>query len=155
MNELFHIFKVDEAEAIRISSQPDEPHSHDFEELLIGISGELEHFIDFNATKTQAPFVSFVTKGKVHRVIPRPYNGKCDIWAIRFKSEFIPETTFQLYSLYHGKANLKLEKGKCFQRLAIVCEMMNEEAAQENPSYAIIKQLLSALFTMIEVETKS
>ncbi|HET8829882.1 MAG TPA: hypothetical protein VFM79_11105, partial [Pelobium sp.] len=100
MNKLFHIFKVDEAEANRISSQPDEPHSHNFEELLIGVNGELEHFIDFNSTKIQAPFVSFVTQGKVHRLIARPFNGKCDIWGIRFKSEFIPETTFQLYSLY-------------------------------------------------------
>ncbi|WP_086477959.1 helix-turn-helix transcriptional regulator [Arenibacter amylolyticus] len=154
MNKLFHIFRVNEAEATFISSQPDEPHSHDFEELLIGISGELEHFIDFNVTTTQAPFVSFVTKGKVHRLIPRLYNGKCEIWAIRFKSDFIPETRFQLYSLFHGKANLKLEKGSCFQRLSIICEMMNDETSQENPSYAIIKQLLSTLFTIIEVEIK-
>ncbi|HEY9168708.1 MAG TPA: AraC family transcriptional regulator [Lutibacter sp.] len=154
MNKLFHIFKVDEAEANRISTLPNEPHSHNFEELLIGVDGELEHFIDFNATKTQAPFVSFVTKGKLHRVMPRPYKGKCNIWSIRFKSEFIPETTFQLYSLYHGQANIKLEKGTCFQRLATLCEMMNEEATQENPSYAIIKQLLSVLFTIIEHERK-
>ena len=117
MNKLFHIFRVDEEEAKKISGQPDEPHNHDFEELLIGIHGELEHFIDFDATKTQAPFVSFVTKGKVHRLIPRIYKGKCDIWVIRFRSEFIPETTFQLYSFYHCQANIKLEKGPCFQRL--------------------------------------
>lgn len=46
MNKLFHIFRVDEEEAKKISGQPDEPHNHDFEELLIGIHGELEHFID-------------------------------------------------------------------------------------------------------------
>lgn len=32
--------------------------------------------------------------------------------------------------------------------------MMEEEAKQENPSYAIIKQLLSLLFTIIEHEKK-
>ena len=154
MSKLFQIFRVDETEAKKISEQPDEPHNHDFEELLIGIEGELEHFIDFNSTKTQAPFVSFVTKGKVHRLIPRIYNGKCDIWVIRFKSEFIPETTFQLYSLYHDQANIKLEKGYCFQRLVELCKMMFDETKQENPNFAIIRQLLSVLFTMIEAERK-
>lgn len=154
MNKLFHIFRVDEEEAKRISEQPDEPHNHDFEELLIGIHGELEHFIDFDATKTQAPFVSFVTKGKVHRLIPRIYKGKCDIWVIRFRSEFIPETTFQLYSFYHGQANIKLEKGPCFQRLVDLCKMISAETKQEIPNYAIIRQLLSVLFTMIEAERK-
>ena len=154
MNKLFKIFKVDEEEAKKISSQPDEPHNHDFEELLIGIEGELEHFIDFNTTKTQSPFVSFITKGKTHRLIPKIHNGKCNIWAIRFKSEFIPETTFQLYSIYHTQANLQFEKGYCFQRLVTLCEMMYAETQQETPDLSVLRQLLSVLFTMIEAERK-
>lgn len=152
MKKLFDILKIDEAKAIKLAVEPDELHSHDFEELIIGIKGELESFIDYSATKTKAPFVSFITKGKVHRIIPRTYEGECDIWIIRFKSEFIPETTFQLYSLYHDNANLNLESGSCFHRLEKLCEMMNDETLQENPSFAIIKQLLSTLFTMIEVD---
>ncbi|RUT67920.1 AraC family transcriptional regulator [Flavobacterium cupreum] len=154
MNKIFHIFKVDELEAKKISDQPDAPHNHDFEELLIGLNGGLEHFIDFNSTKTLAPFVSFITKGKMHRIIPSIYNGECDIWVIRFKSEFIPETTFQLYSLYHKQANLKLQNDKRFQRFVELCKMMLDETTQENPNYAIIKQLLSVLLTMIEAERR-
>ncbi|WMI70157.1 AraC family transcriptional regulator [Mangrovimonas sp. YM274] len=154
MNKLFHIFKVDAAEAEKIASQPDEPHNHDFEELLIGLEGELEHFIDFNSKTIEAPFVSFITKGKLHRVIPKAINGKCDIWSLRFKSEFIPESTFQLYSLYHNQANLKLNKDYCTERLVKLCQMIFEETQQGTPNYAIIRQLLSVLFTMIEVERK-
>ena len=154
MNKLFHIFKVNEAEAKKISAQPDEPHSHNFEELLIGVEGKLVHFIDFKKVTTQAPFISFITKGKVHRIIPKTHQGKCDIWGIRFKSEFIPETTFQLYSFYHDQANIKLEQGYCFERLLTLCKMMHDESLQENPSYSILKQLLSVLFTMIELERK-
>ncbi|HET8804490.1 MAG TPA: AraC family transcriptional regulator [Aequorivita sp.] len=154
MNKLFHIFKVNEAEAKKISAQPDEPHSHNFEELLIGVEGKLVHFIDFKKVTTQAPFISFITKGKVHRIIPKTHQGKCDIWGIRFKSEFIPETTFQLYSFYHDQANIKLEEGYCFERLLTLCKMMHDESLQENPSYSILKQLLSVLFTMIELERK-
>lgn len=154
MNKLFHIFKVDLQEAEKISEHPDLPHNHEFEELLIGIDGALEHFIDFNATTIQAPFVSFVTKGKVHRLIPRPENGKCNIWGIRFKSEFIPETTFQLYSLYHNQANLQLDKDICFKRLVTLCEMMYDETQQSTVDYGIIRQLLGVLLSMIEAERK-
>lgn len=154
MNRLFHIFKVDAEEALKISELPDEPHNHTFEELLIGIEGALDHFIDFNTSQIQAPFVSFVTKGKVHRLIPKPVNGKCEIWGIRFKSEFIPETTFQLYSLYHNQANIELKKDTCFKRLTTLCEMMYDETQQETIDYAVIRQLLSVLLTMIESERK-
>ncbi|UWX56001.1 helix-turn-helix transcriptional regulator [Maribacter litopenaei] len=35
-----------------------------------------------------------------------------------------------------------------------ICQMMQDEVLQENPNYAIIRQLLSVLFTMIEGERK-
>lgn len=152
MDQLFKIFKVDIDEANKIKAQPDTPHKHDFEELMIGIKGELEHYIDFDSVKTVAPFISFVTKGKVHRVIPRPLNNQCDIWVIRFKSEFIPETTFQLYSLYHNNASFELKDNSCFTRLIVICNLIHEEYETQNPNYRVIRQLLSVLFTMIEVE---
>ena len=108
MDPLFHLFRVDAAEAERIAQAPDEPHQHDFEELIIGVEGRLEHFIDFRTTTIAAPFVSFVTKGKVHRVVPRPKDGRCTMWVLRFRSEFIPETTFQLYSFFHANADIPM-----------------------------------------------
>lgn len=152
MDQLFKIFKVDEKEALKISESPDEPHKHDFEELIICIEGKLEHFIDFNTTILEGPLVSFVTKGKVHRVIPRLNNGKCEMWVIRFKSEFIPETTFQLYSFYHDRATIKLQGGDCFNRLVTLCELINTEMHQNETDLGVIRHLLNALFTMIESE---
>ncbi len=152
MNQLFKIFRVDEDEATKISASPDEPHQHDFEELIIGMEGQLEHFIDFENTLLDAPLVSFVTKGKVHRVIPKLKNGKCDMWVMRFKSEFIPEITFQLYANYHNHAMLKLPNDYCFNRLTTICEIINGEIQQENPDLSVVRHLLSALFIMIESE---
>lgn len=152
MNQLFRIFKVDETEATKISASPNEPHQHDFEELIIGIEGQLEHFIDFKNTIFDAPLVSFVTKGKVHRVIPKINNGKCDMWVLRFKSELIPETTFQLYTYYHDHATIKLQVGECFNRLVTLCEIINGAMQQTNPDLGVVKHLLSALFIMIESE---
>lgn len=152
MDQLFTIFKLNEAEVAKINASPPEPHQHDFEELIIGMEGALEHFIDFKTTSMEAPFVSFVSKGKVHRVIPTLKDKKCDMWVLRFKSEFIPETTFQLYAYYHDHATFKFPAGTCFNRLVTLCEIIFAEMNQENPDLGVVKHLLSALFIMIESE---
>ena len=42
MDKLFNIFKPGAAEAKRIAATPEEPHNHDFEELIAGMSGEIQ-----------------------------------------------------------------------------------------------------------------
>ncbi len=152
MDPLFRLFRVDAAEAERIAQAPDEPHQHDFEELIIGLEGQLEHFIDFRTTTIAAPFVSFVTKGKVHRVRPQVKDGRCDMWVLRFRSEFIPETTFQLYAFFHANADIALPDAFCFERLITVCGLINGEMERPEPDLAVVRQLLSALFTLIRSE---
>jgi len=154
MEQIFDIYKLTEERVREIAASDNEPHQHDYEELLIGMEGSLDHFIDYESVEINAPFISFVTKGKVHRVVPKLKDGKCKIWVIRFKSEFIPETTFQLYSYYHGHANVKMELNGCFFRMPDLCEMIYNEAQQPEPAYAVIQHLLSALFLMIESERK-
>lgn len=152
MNQFFKIYKVDETEAIKIGASPDEPHHHNFEELIIGIEGQIEHFIDFKTNNLNAPLVSFVTKGKIHRAIPKLKDGKCQMWVLRFKSEFIPEITFQLYNYYHDHATMKLQSGTCFNRLVSLCEIIDGEMKQKHADLAVVRHLLSALFIMIESE---
>lgn len=154
MNELFKIFNLNADAVKEIETAPNNPHRHDYEELIIGISGQLEHFIDFNSKTIPAPLVSFVTQGKVHRVKPQIRNGKCNMWVLRFKSEFIPETIFQLYSFYHDSANLTFRNNNGFRRLVRLCKMIFDEMQQPAPDLAVVRQLLSTLFVMIESERK-
>jgi AraC family transcriptional regulator, transcriptional activator of pobA len=90
----------------------------------------------------------------MHRVLTKLENDRFCNWVIQFKSEFIPETTFQLYSNYHYHANIQLQKGECFTRMVILCEMMYNEMQQSIPDYAVIQKLLGTVFTMIESERK-
>lgn len=152
MEELFRMFRVDAAEAERIAAKPDAPHQHDFEEVIIGVVGQLEHFIDFRTSTIAAPFVSFVSQGKVHRVLPQVKEGHCDMWVLRFRSEFIPETTFQLYAFFHANADIPLPNEFCFTRLLTVCELIAGEMEQREPDLAVVRQLLGALFTLIRSE---
>jgi len=154
MHTPFYIFLFTEVEALKIQASPEEPHQHEYEELIIGMEGTLEHFIDFGTSEWPSPFVSFVSKGKIHRVKPILKDGKCQMWVIRFKSEFIPETIFQLYAHFHDHANLKFREKHCFDRLVKLAEMMAEEMQQTEPDLAVVRHLLSAVFVMLESELK-
>ena len=133
---------------------PDEPHIHDFEELIVGMKGELEHFIDFKSNTIKAPLVSFIAKGKAHRIVTKLQNGNFDMWVLRFKGEFIADTIFQLYNSFHTNANQVLQTGACFNRLSTICEIIDQEMKNATPDLSIVRHLLSALFIMIESERK-
>lgn len=154
MREPIKLFKLTAADAQTILASTNEPHNHDYEELIFGLKGGLEHFIDFQSIKIEAPFVSFVTKGKVHRLKPVIVENEFEIWVIRFKSEFIPETTFQLYSYFHQDANLVIRAAPCFPRLIALCSVMFDVTLEPTPDFAVLRHLLSTLFTMIEAERK-
>jgi len=152
VDSYFKIFKVTPREAAEIASTPNEPHIHEFEELLIGSEGKIEHFIDFKTIEFKAPFISFITLGKVHRLKPRTLDDKCNIWALCFSSDFIPESTFQLYSYYHEHATIMFKDRKSFARIVTLTEMINEEMQKQDPKLAIVRDILKTIFTMIEVE---
>ena len=42
MNQFFKIYRIETEEAEKIALSHDELHSHDFEELIIGMEGEME-----------------------------------------------------------------------------------------------------------------
>ena len=154
LNQLFRISHLNVDDALRIHASPHEPHQHDYETLIIGIQGQLEHFVDFKTTIIEAPLISFIAKGKVHSINTQLVNGQFDVWVLRFKSEFIAETVFQLYASYHNNANHLLQKDTCFDRLSHVCELMNHEMAVPSPDLSVVRHLLSALIIMIESERK-
>lgn len=155
MIQPFHIFQLTEEEAEKTAALPPaSTHRHDFEELIIGINGKMEHFIDFKTVEIDAPFVSFITQGKVHRLVPKLKEGLCNWWVIRFKSEFIPQTTFQLYSYYHDRANIMMQGEICFDKIVALCEMMFNEMQQPIPNLELNRHLLNALLLMIESERK-
>ena len=154
MDQLFDIQKFKIEDAAKLDATPNDPHQHEWEELLVGLEGELDHFIDFKSSLFSAPLISFITKGKIHRAKPKAKEGNLDIWLIRFKSEFIPETTFQLYAWYHDHATLEFPKGLCFERMNQLCSMMYNEVQQTTPDFSVTRHLLSALFTMIESERR-
>ncbi len=155
MTTPIHIYRFGSKEAEQVASLPNEPHLHDFEEIIIGMKGAIEHFIDFEATIVEAPFICFVTKGKIHRVKPLLKEGICDIWVIRFQSEYMSEIIFQLYNSFHNDANVLFPVKKVTGRIPTLTEMMYNELQQIQPDYAIVRHLLNAVISIIMAEKRS
>lgn len=152
METFLKISRFTEEDVEKIAGQPNDPHIHDYEELLVGVTGKVEHFIDFQTLEYRAPFISFVPRGKVHRIKPMALEGRCMIWVIRFSGDFIPETLFQLYALYHAHSDLQMDPGGCFNRLDVMCEMLFGEMQRPEPLLNVARDLLKTIFTMIQAE---
>lgn len=152
MNEPFKIFRVNSDVVKELAKAPNQAHSHNYEEIMVVIKGTIEHVIDFESKLLEAPFVSFITKGKVHRVKPVNNGQHSDGFVIRFQSEFVSETIFQLYHFYHDNANVFFSSNREFERFVTLCEILNEETKQGVVNYSIIRSLLSTLLTILEAE---
>lgn len=152
MEQLFNIFRFTTEDAIALEDKRIEAHVHDFEEMIIGTKGKISHFIDFEDQTVYAPFISFVTQGKPHLLRPQTHNGECDLWVIRFRSEFMSEVIFKMYGYFHNRANVTLPSNECFGRLTTLCEMMHDEIQRPSPGLVVIKQLYMTLLTIINHE---
>jgi AraC family transcriptional activator of pobA len=154
MEEFFKIFKFGVEDAKCVAEEPNDPHVHDYEELLIGLEGQIDHFIDFRSEIIDAPYVSFISAGKTHRLKPLVKDGRCNIWVLRFKTDFIAETAFQLYASFHDNANMCLKLNSCFTRLDTLCTMIHNEYSRDDADGAVVKQLLIALICIIESDKR-
>lgn len=156
MEQLFSIIRFSEERSRRMSDFVFEPHSHDFEELVIYKTGAIEHLIDFERSILTAPLVTFISKGKAHtiKMLSDAKNRYPQGWIFQFKSSLISESRFQLYSDYHDFATIELSEGGSFDRICAVTQMIEDENAKDTPDYSIIRSLLSTLFVLIESERK-
>lgn len=145
----FKIFKVNKELAMKFVNANEQPHSHGYEEILISIKGASEHYIDFESTTLQSPFISFVSKGKSHHLRPLK-NSNVEGYAILFQSEFVSETIFQLHHLFHANAHIEYSNNREFRQIITLCEMLEDEAQQDLLDYTIIHSLLSTLLVILE-----
>lgn len=154
MVKLFEIFRVNNVVLEELVKPSNLPHQHNYEEIIVVIKGTLEHFIDFDSTILSAPFVSFITKGKTHRINPIDNGEKADGFVIRFQSEFVSETIFRLYLFFHDQANIVFSTNREFKRFVSVCQILEEEIQQDSPDYSIIQSLLNSLLVILYSEKR-
>lgn len=151
MEQPFKIIKITKEFVDIIRTKREDAHFHDFEELVIVTEGSLEHYIDFQVEVVQAPAASYVSMGKMHRVVEREdLRG----WIINYQNEFIPNSKLNFYSNFITSTSIPIAPNGCTNRIVSLCEIIYAEYEQENPDYSTIRYLTTGLISMIETERK-
>ena len=119
--------------------------------LSLSSKGSLTHFIDFKAEVLKAPFVCYISMGKMHRIIPeKDLRG----WVINYKTEFIPDSKLNFYSNFFTFTNIPLSSGPCLERFISLCEIINAEYNHEISDLTVIRHLVNGLISMVDAEQK-
>lgn len=151
MDKQFHIFEITQEVVEVLRAKSEEAHFHDFEEIIVVTQGSLEHYIDFQMEVVHAPFVSYVSQGKVHRIIVHlDLRG----WVINYQNEFIPDSKLSFYSNFITATNIPIATDGCFNNFNALCQVIQAEYNREMPDYSAIRHLTTGLISMVETERK-
>lgn len=151
MEKQFHIFEITKEVVDILKAKSEGSHFHDFEELIIVTEGSLEHYIDFQNEVISSPAASYVSVGKMHRIIE---HDDLRGWVINYQNEFIPESKLNFYSNFFTSTSIPISPRGCENRFKDLCEIINAEYQQENPDMTSIRFLTTALISMIVAEHK-
>lgn len=151
MDKQFYIFEITKDVVEILRSKSEDAHYHDFEEIILVTQGSLEHYIDFQVEVVHAPFVSYVSQGKVHRIVEHP---ELRGWVINYQNEFIPNSKLSFYSNFITSTNIPISNNGCTNNFAELCQIIYNEYSRETTDFSAIRNLTMGLISMIEAERK-
>ena len=151
MESPFKIIKITKEFVETLRLKREDAHFHDFEELVVVTEGSLEHYIDFQVEIINAPSVSYISMGKMHKVVE---HDDLRGWVINYQTEFIPDSKLSFYSNYFESTNVPLSKNLCVNRFVELCKIIKNEYDQLLIDHTSIRHLLSGLIAMIDSERK-
>ncbi len=151
MNNPFTILPLSCEVLEPLALNPNAPHRHDHEELWIITHGNPSHSVDFVEESLESPVIVYVAQGKVHSFIPDEHTRG---WLIRYQNDFVEPSRFSFYSGFSDKVQFALDQGYCSTTLNSLCELMLKESNLENPDYAVIRHLLSAVLVKLGNDSK-
>ncbi len=149
MEGIFDIYELTPELVKQVIEAPAPLHRHDFEEFLILTEGKPLHFIDVKQQTLNAPVIVYVAEGKVHQFIPDEATSG---WVIKYRTEFIPDSSFHFYSFFTDLINYPLGTDFCISSITDLCRMMYREHQQELSDLNVVKHLLLALIAKLETE---
>ena len=149
MKGIFEIYELTDAIIHKVIASPSPLHRHDFEEFLILTDGKPVHFIDTFRHELETPVIVYVAEGKVHQFLPDEHTKG---WVIKYKSEFIPDSSFHYYSFFTDLINYHLGTDFCVGSVTELCKLMYIEHVQNKADLSVVKHLLRALIAKLENE---
>ena len=151
MESPFKIIKITKEFVETLRLKREDAHYHDFEELVIVTEGSLEHYIDFQVEVINAPSVSYISMGKMHKVVE---HDDLRGWVINYQNEFIPDSKLSFYSNFFTSTSIPISSNDHANRFTGLCEIIQAEYETEKPDLSTIRYLTTGLISMVEAERK-
>jgi AraC family transcriptional activator of pobA len=151
VTEPFNIFPITKTLVEKFLQGDFKNHRHDYEEILILLTGNPEHFIDFKKEQLQTPLVVYVAKGKMHNFVPDIHTTG---WVIRYQGELLPDNRFNFYCNFLDSINYQFESTECLDQLVTLCQLMYQAHSSPRKDLNFIIHLLSAFLSRLESENK-
>jgi AraC family transcriptional regulator, transcriptional activator of pobA len=143
----FHYFDIDDELVTEILRTTNLPHRHDYEEIVWVRAGTAEHLLDAEKVTVRSKTLVIVPQGHIHRLMPSLALEGC---VVRFKDEFLPTTSFTVFSQFVGLFHLPLSEGDIRVVDALFKLVKNEFQKMNRHRRTTIAHLLQALISKIE-----
>lgn len=151
MTEPFTIFPLTKQLVQKYLGGNFKNHRHEYEEILVLLTGRPQHFIDFNKETLHTPLIVYVAKGKIHNFIP---DADTTGWVIRYQGELLPDNRFNFYCNFLDTIHYHFESHECLDQLITLCQLMYESYSGEKKDMTFIIHLLAAFLSRLEAENK-
>ena len=123
------------------------PHRHEYEEIMWIRAGTAEHLLDGEKVTVRSKTLVIVPQGHVHRLMPSLGLEGC---VVRFKDEFLPTTSFTVFSQFVGLFHLALSEGD-IRVVDTLCTLIKDESQKvSRHRRTTITHLVQALISKIE-----
>ncbi|MBN1982716.1 MAG: helix-turn-helix domain-containing protein [Chitinivibrionales bacterium] len=150
MNASFQICPLDDEGVWDGPIQNYPLHRHEYQEVIILLSGQALHCIDGEKLTIKAPAVFLIAEGKVHLFIT---SDKSVGWLIRFANEYLPLDVTSLFSQFTAISTISLENSSLSHQVVCLSELLFEVAEQQDPmKQQVLRHLLAALLQILKSE---
>lgn len=131
------------------ASAENQPHRHDYQEIVVLSSGRSVQEIDGQEMSVSAPCALVVVQGRIHRI--RLGEGTQG-WVIRFGNEFVPATAAPLFSQFMDAASIPLDHDDLFGTVSGIVALLT--GATECSNSDVRRHLLGALLAILLDENR-
>lgn len=143
----FILFEIDDEIAARFSQNIEQPHRHEFQEIIWVRHGTADNLLDGELIRVLDSSLHIVPKGRIHRGIP-----SCDLrgCCLRFNDEFLPNSSSILFSQFTGLSTIPLSTEDSGVIEAYLSLLVREAGHGAGGNRTSLMHLLRALIAKIE-----
>jgi AraC-like DNA-binding protein len=143
----FHLFELDEEMAGRLNRNPPLPHRHAYHEIIWVRKGSASHLLDGEELEFPTLTVLVIPKGRVHRFKP---SAGCLGSVIRFRDEFLLDTSHMIFSQFAGHTALQLTRERAADIETYFALLCSEYGQSDPYNLQALRYLLAAFTAKLE-----